>query len=79
MRLRCFPCCCASARVGVGALPGLPQLYFDAKAPVSQERLTCKEAMAHPYFAPVREAEAQQQQEEAEAAATSDEEQAEAA
>jgi hypothetical protein len=27
-----------------------------------QERLTCKQAMAHPYFAPVREAEAQQQQ-----------------
>ena len=27
--------------------------------PCAQDRLTCKEAMAHAYFAPVREAEAQ--------------------
>ena len=33
------------------------KVLFKYTLTVSQERLTAKEAMAHPYFAPVRQAE----------------------
>jgi len=35
----------------------LPSFSVDAHTDPSQERLTAKEAMAHPYFAPIRDPE----------------------